>query len=272
MNYQLIDARNSGKAHCEVGWNWRPAPLPDYDLWCVLGGSGTMKLNGLTYPIRKGACFLVHPGDTPIAEQNPDDRLTVIYIHFTLQYDSVPSCEVALLPERVVYLQETYELERLLHQVLDTRFKQDDWTMQEFDCLMKQLLIKLYRGRRHNSEDMSATLSRKQRQAVIQVMRRIQEDGWKGRPYEELAAQVGLTPSYLAKLFKRHAGMSMKKYMTQARLERARHLLSETTMNVSQVSDALGYSSIFLFSKQFKKQFGQPPSAFQHEGIQAKPH
>jgi YesN/AraC family two-component response regulator len=273
MDFTFVNTHSSGKAHCEVGWNWQPAPLTDYDLWCVLGGTGSMRLNGRTYPIVKGACFLVHPGDRPIAEQNPEDRLTVVFIHFKLmQGHKVITKACELLPERVVFLKETYELERLLQQVLDTEYKRDEWTEQEFDCLMKQLLIKLYRGRKQDSEAEGSSLSRKQRQAVTQIMRSIQEDGWRGRPYEDLAAQVGLTTGYLAKIFKRHAGISMKEYMTQVRLERAKHLLSETSMNVSQVSDALGYSSIFLFSKQFKKQFSLPPSAFQFDGIQAKLH
>jgi YesN/AraC family two-component response regulator len=276
MHYRFVDTHNSGKAHCEAGWNWRPSSvLSDYDLWCALEGSGTMQLHGQTYTIRKGTCFLVHPGDLPVAEQDPNDRLTVIYIHFKLLEDRESSCmerTPELLPERVVYLQDSYELESLLHQALDTKYSRDEWSEQEFDCLMKQILIKLFRGRSPLSEIPDSPLSRKQRQAVTQVMRRIQEDGWRGRPYEELAATVGLTPGYLSKIFKQHAGISMKEYMTKVRLDRAKYLLSETSMNVSQVSDALGYSSIFLFSKQFKKQFGLPPSALQHGGIPAKPH
>jgi len=278
MNFNIIDSKNSGKAKCEIGWNWHPGPLPDYDLWCALQGSGIMKINGMTYPIRRGACFLVHPGDDPLAEQHPEDQLTVIYIHFKLQPlpgnagETRDNRIAELFPERVVYFNEIYELERLLNQLLDVTVHPDDWKDFEFDYLIKLLLIKMYREQKQQLAASGTSLSMKQQQAVKLVMHRIQEDGWQGRPYEELADMVGLTPGYLAKLFKLYAGLSMKEYMTKIRLDRAKHLLTETSMNVSQVSDALGYSSIFLFSKQFKKYFGLPPSALQHSRMEAKPH
>nr|WP_276510286.1 helix-turn-helix transcriptional regulator [Paenibacillus qinlingensis] len=103
-------------------------------------------------------------------------------------------------------------------------------------------------------------------------MRRIQEDNGRSRPYEELAQLVGLTPEYLSKIFKQCTGISVKEYITRIRLQRAKYLLSQTSMNVSQVSDALGYSSIFLFSKQFKQHYGLPPSNFKFDGVQPRLH
>lgn len=270
MNYTIELSGSCGKAHCEPGWNWRPGPLAEYDLWCALAGTGTMQLNGETYSIRRGACFLVHPGDRPVAEQQPDDRLTVIFIHFRVKTLPSGSTPEALLPERVVYLDELYELETLLNQALDTPFQQDEWTRHEFDCVMKQALIRLYRAR--DGQIASSTLSRKQKQAMARVVRRIQEAGGQRLPHDKLAEAVGLTPAYLTRLFKQYTGVSLKQYMTQVRLQRAKHLLTETTMNVSQVSDALGYASIFLFSKQFKQHFGLPPSEFQQKAVPSKPH
>ncbi|WP_164821223.1 AraC family transcriptional regulator [Paenibacillus koleovorans] len=263
MNFGLQNNQNSGIARCEVGWNWNPAPLGDYDLWYVVAGRGEMRLNGQVHPIRPGACFLVHPGDKPSAEQDLEHRLTVIFIHFDVYTLGKERSTITpdLLPERVAYIEDTAEFERLLHQALDCRYQQDAWSEQEFDSAIKQVLIRMYRSRRQSSDTASA-LSHKQRQAVSRIMHRIQEEGGRRLPHEELAELVGLTPAYMNKIFKQYTGTSVKEYITRIRLQRAKHLLTETTMNVSQVSDALGYASIFLFSKQFKKQFGEPPSAF----------
>ncbi|UUZ84087.1 AraC family transcriptional regulator [Paenibacillus sp. P26] len=271
LDYKFVDSGNSGKARCEIGWNWRPAPLTDYDLWYVLSGKGQMRLKGCVHPLRKGACFVVHPGDQPEASQDAEDRLSVIFIHFRVLSPEGDLREIQPepLPERVVYLEDPYELEQLLGHALEARFRQDDWTRLEFDCTLKQILIRLYRSR---EEPEFSALSKKQRQAVTRVMHRVQEEIGHRLPHEELAELVGLTPAYLGKLFKAHTGISLKEYMTRVRLKRAKHLLSETTMNVSQVADALGYSSVFLFSKQFKRQFGAPPSAFLLESDLPKPH
>jgi transcriptional regulator GlxA family with amidase domain len=43
-------------------------------------------------------------------------------------------------------------------------------------------------------------------------------------------------------------------------MERARLLLEETTMSVGEIAAALGYSDIFLLSRQFKQHYGYAPS------------
>lgn len=276
---RFIDSQRRGKADCEFGWSWEPAPLDDYDLWYALSGEGEMCFGEHCHPIRKGACFLVHPGDRPLARQHPEHRLSVIFIHFQVERPGAPASAPALeptlpiLPERVVYLQETHEFEQLLHRLLELMYEQPLWAEEEFDCLMRQALLTLLRLSRQAAHDGTAAApSRKQRQAVLRVINRIREAAGRRFTHEELAALVGLTPAYLSKIFKSCTGVSLKAYMTQARLDRAMHLLTETTMNVSQVSDTLGYSTVYLFSKQFKRHFGVPPSAYAHSPAQARPH
>lgn len=280
---RFTDSLARGKARCEIGWNWHPSPLPDYDLWYVVSGRGSMRIGSRSYELRKGACFVVHPGDRPQVEQDPEDRLTVVYIHFNVEEAQVISGSTEtvaearadggtgeLLPERVVYLDETYDFEMLLHRTLECLYQQQLWAADEFDCLMKQLFIALYRFRQRMGTRSS--LSKKQTQAVLRVIHRIHEGAGHRFPHEELARLAGLSPAYLSKIFKAYTGISLKEYMTRIRLERAMHLLTETSMNVSQVSDALGYSSVFLFSKQFKSQFGAPPSAYALSSVQSRPH
>jgi len=280
---RFTDSTRRGKARCEIGWNWRPAPLPDYDLWYVVSGRGRMQIGNRSYDIRKGSCFVVHPGDEPHAEQDLEDRLTVIYIHFNMEdVSGLPSGtnidaklrtgtgSEELLPERVVYLDETYDFEMLLHRTLECLYRKQLWAADEFDCLMKQIFISLYRFRQKAGSPSS--LSKKQTQAVLRVIHRIHEGAWHRFPHEELARLVSLSPAYLSKIFKTYTGVSLKEYMTRIRLERAMHLLTETSMNVSQVSDALGYSSIYLFSKQFKRHYGAPPSSYALSAVQSRPH
>jgi len=61
-------------------------------------------------------------------------------------------------------------------------------------------------------------------------------------------------------LFAQAAGMSFRAFVLQARLQRARTLLDETTMSIGQIAQALGYEDVFLFSRQFKQQYGHSPA------------
>lgn len=264
-----------GKARCEPGWNWRPPPLPDYDLWYALSGQGEMRINGATYPIRRGSCFLIRPDDCPQAEQDPEDRLRVIFIHFDILHPTeARRVTPALLPERHLAIPEPHTFEPLLERVVELIEYPEEWFREEFDLLMKQIFLRLHReeleGKRRRDPELSTL--RKQQRLVGQVTARLRDNPGLRLTHAELAAEVGLSPEYLNRLFKKLTGLSLKETMTKIRLERARLLLRETSMNVTQVADSLGYANVYLFSKQFKDHFGMPPSKMRWRGVLPKPH
>jgi transcriptional regulator GlxA family with amidase domain len=71
----------------------------------------------------------------------------------------------------------------------------------------------------------------------------------------------GLRQSHLsgAARFTAHTGVPPIRYLIQARVDRARDLLTETNMSVTQVAAMLGYPDIAYFSRQYKRYTGHPP-------------
>jgi AraC-like DNA-binding protein len=261
---------NYGKARCEEGWNWHPQPLTDFDLWYALAGSGEMRIRGQTYPIRKGSCFLVRPGDIPEATQFLDDRLQVIFIHFQCanMRDNSPSAD--FIPNRHTVITETYSFEMLLNRIMELEERNAEWKDLEFDLIMKQLFLQLYR--QQSAIEENNRWESKHGRLLSRIISHIKDVPGYRISHSELAEKVSMSPEYLNKLFKRYTGKSLKHFMIEARLERALHLLQETSMNVSQVAEALGYGNIYLFSRQFKEQYGRPPSDFKFKGIASRPH
>ncbi|MCU6793909.1 AraC family transcriptional regulator [Paenibacillus sp. WQ 127069] len=272
LQEQIIFTRsgNSGKARCEEGWNWNPPPLHDYDLWYALSGRGEMRIQGQSYPIRKGSCFLVRPGDSPQATQLSEDRLQVIFIHFQYAPPDEEDASRAYIPERHTVITETYAFETMLNRIMELEERKFVWKELEFDLIMKQLWFQLLRSQANVPE--TRLREDKHGQLLSRVVALIKDVPGYRISHQELADQVSMSPEYLNKLFKRNMGMSLKHYMTEARLERALHLLQETSMNVSQVAEALGYGNIYLFSRQFKEQYGRPPSDFKFKGVASRPH
>ncbi|MBD2847003.1 helix-turn-helix transcriptional regulator [Paenibacillus sp. IB182496] len=259
-----------GKANCEIGWNWSPPPLVDYDLWYVVAGKGELMLEGRRYPLRKGRCFLVRPGDRPAAKQDPMDRLTVIYIHFSIAEKAGP-VQPDALPPRCTDLEDPYFFEMLLHRMLHLLYYEPDGKEQELDYVLKLALLQLYREHAR-APDPAIELPRKQKHLVGQLIAYMREEGGRRIPHRELADRVGLSPQYVSAMFKKHTGTSLKQYMTRVRMERAAHLLAETSMNVTQVAEALHYTNIYLFSRQFKQHHGCPPSRFLYKSAPTRTH
>ncbi len=75
----------------------------------------------------------------------------------------------------------------------------------------------------------------------------------------ELARKVAMNECYLKKGFKAMYGTTIYDYFQKERMEKARGLLYEKGMSVSEVAMMMGYSCISHFSTAFKKHTGLKP-------------
>jgi len=69
----------------------------------------------------------------------------------------------------------------------------------------------------------------------------------------ELSRKVAMNECYLKKGFKEIFGTTIYDYFQRERMEKARQLLYEQGLSVSEVASRMGYSSISHFSTAFKK-------------------
>lgn len=77
---------------------------------------------------------------------------------------------------------------------------------------------------------------------------------------EQIANMLGIDRMYMRNLFVEHVGMSTMEYIMNARMERAKQLLENERMSVSEVATSVGYSDVLAFSKTFKKHIGVSPT------------
>jgi AraC family transcriptional regulator, glycine betaine-responsive activator len=78
---------------------------------------------------------------------------------------------------------------------------------------------------------------------------------------EMLARYVGLSRRQLERLFRKHLGRTPAQYYLELRLERARHLLYQTTLPVMNVAFATGFVSASHFSTCYRQLYGKTPRA-----------
>ena len=75
-----------------------------------------------------------------------------------------------------------------------------------------------------------------------------------------VADQLGLSPSHFRFLFRQATGQPFHKYLVAVRLERARQLLAEQGMPVSDVANAVGFNGLSHFSRAFSQRFDVSPT------------
>lgn len=79
---------------------------------------------------------------------------------------------------------------------------------------------------------------------------------------EDVCRAFGYSKSFLSRLFREHTGETLAAFATAKKLERAKELLRQDGLNVSQVSARLSFESPQYFARAFKRQYGMTPTEF----------
>jgi transcriptional regulator GlxA family with amidase domain len=77
-----------------------------------------------------------------------------------------------------------------------------------------------------------------------------------------LAAKAHLSTRTLSRRFESETGRGALQWLAERRVDRARALLEDTTMNVTEIAFAAGFGSLAAFRRQFARLTGTTPAAY----------
>lgn len=77
-----------------------------------------------------------------------------------------------------------------------------------------------------------------------------------------IAKEIRISTVYFRKLFKKYYGKSPMKYLGETRIQQAMFLLKEQILNMQEISYAVGFTSLYSFSRAFKTSTGYSPSQY----------
>lgn len=78
---------------------------------------------------------------------------------------------------------------------------------------------------------------------------------------DDIAEQVGLSRRQLERLFRRYLNTSPARFYLKLRLDRARLLLTQSSIPITEIAFACGFTSASHFSKCYRDMFGYTPRA-----------
>ena len=78
----------------------------------------------------------------------------------------------------------------------------------------------------------------------------------------QVVKHVHVSRFYFCKLFKKATGMTLTEYVARVRVEKAKTLLSDPSLRISEIVFAAGFGSIPQFNSVFKQHVGMPPTEF----------
>jgi len=78
----------------------------------------------------------------------------------------------------------------------------------------------------------------------------------------EVAHALNVSTFYFCKLFKKATGLSFTDYLARVRIEKAKNLLLNPNLRISEIAYEVGFQSLTHFNRVFRRIVGKSPSAF----------
>lgn len=109
-------------------------------------------------------------------------------------------------------------------------------------------------------DDRKARLIESIKNKIIQMIHYSERIDRKYNWSDVLAEEMHYEYNYLSNLFSAVEGITIEQYIIRQKIERVKELLFYDELNLSEIADKLGYSSVAHLSGQFKKITGLTPS------------
>ena len=114
---------------------------------------------------------------------------------------------------------------------------------------------------RHGRVLLSLTRFTRPEARIAALLQEIEARGDETCSVDEMARWAAMSPATLHRHFKAVTGYAPVQYFKRQKLMKARSLLSDATLSVTQAAFAVGYKSASQFSRDYRRLFGHTPSA-----------
>lgn len=249
-DHELV-IHSAGTVLCEPTWWWDSKILPDFDLWFVWAGRGTLAWEDQVTDVSAGSCFCLRPGMSVHGRHDPEHRLGVCYVHFDfLRPPPEPPPLMARLTDVDLH-------ERVLKHAVALHVSGEPVAQRAAVLHLRGVLLSMALAA---SQPQLSGVQREHHDAIWAAARYIRENPGELFSVESLAERANYSADHFSRLFRQIVGQTPKEFCIRARLQRAQTLLAESSMSIEQIAAALGYADVFFFSRQFKQRTGVSPT------------
>lgn len=213
------------------------------DLWSLhlYGYEADVIVDGHEFEVFPGCIGLTPPGKT--LETRYRGISVHIYAHFRANGESQ---EVPIMQELGDRYDEIYRRLYAVHSQLNRQPERVNACV--WDVLWD--LVTPAASEPHHSMAHPAVMA-----AVERISKRLSEP----ISVDALAEEVGVSTSYLAKLFRATYGETVVAFIRRQRMERAKHLLERSRLPIKSIAVSVGLPDLQHFNKSIRAEFGRSP-------------
>ena len=236
-------------------------------------GQHTLQIDGNTLTLEAGQMVIygpnsLHSGPVPssatidIVSFEADSPLLMPFFNRIITLNSQ---QRTMLSQ--IITEGTDLFDRLRHQYgfidLPHHTQIQDVELQMLKNRLELFLINVCMTKENSQSSVVATNTENAKQAKFQQMIDYMQANLAGQiTLDTLSQHLSISASSVTKLCHDCCGQTPISYFIQLKIEEAKRLICQSSLNFSQIAESLGYSSVHYFSSQFKKETGQTPSEY----------
>lgn len=242
-----------------------PKGMIDF-LFLVFKTKTTCIINGSTYVITSPSVILIDHYTPytyyPNGSQHIDD-----YLHFAVDDRSAFIEKLTFPLNKPITLSNDSAILRVLETINLENKPHKKYIQKTMDLLLQLLLLKL-------EEEWDAFQQADEElphlHQLLAIRSKIFESPGKLWTIEELADMAHLSNAYFQVLYKKAFGVTCITDVIDVKIAEAKTYLTSTNLPIYKIAEALGYTDVTHFIRQFKKITGLTPNAFRKKGDPTK--
>lgn len=252
-----------GRMHCKpstvIGTH---VHLDWFELTVVTDGEGTVSTDGVPTTARRGDIYLSYPCDAHKIESHPARPLRYDFFAFIPTDETLRQSLESIVRNRPLADHRLFRDERIVYLIgcAIAEFCADTPADHSLlDAIFHQITTYLVRDAATLAPDAKSVHQTPSKALCFRIMNHIDTHLYTMSSLAELSELTGYHYSYLSTVFRKTTGTTLADYYHNKRLSSARLLLREGRLSISEIADALGYSSVYAFSKAYRNRFSLSP-------------
>lgn len=238
----------------------------DYEVIYYISGKSELSTYNTTITTEPGQIILLKPYQLYSARCIEDEKLYYYYIHFDIIPPEINDSFFELFANSAKLL--TIDRDRLPNisyvfaQMLESWRKEKDGLHTLIVATLKIIFVYLFRNANNISEAFESEILDEDIEIFIKTIKYIHNYINDSIKVDNIAKEIGVSTSYLYKIFKNLLKESPSEYIQKAKLIEATKLLCFTNLTIENIADKLSFADASHLSKSFSKEFGIPPSKY----------
>lgn len=228
----------------------------DFHILYLGQGCCYAEINGEETIINEGDIVLFLPGEKQKYYFLAKDKSTSYYIHFsgTGCMELLKNC--GFLPNHVISPGKNPVLEEVFRKMRNEKYLGKPMYKKMSDTYLMQFFIELCRIMQKKNKVLKSGTD------MDKICLKMIEECTEKNDVSYYADLCHLSTSRFHHVFKAHTGVSPIEYINNAKINRAKELLSNTNLSVADIAERIGFSDQNYFCRMFKKKTGITPKQF----------